>query len=285
MSEKPNYIKEAAKEPYNIWGLVLFIAAAVYAAMGGAGSLMQNFAWIFLVAGAGTEALYLMTVPSTPGYRRLVDSRARQKQLEDKQHKREALVRTFDPRERNAVDYLSWMRKQIYENYQKFTRGSMLPDRIQTLDIFWESYVDMLDTYRRLKNHLRSTNLTQIRNQIQQTERSIASAPDDTTRRLFEQNLEFLQRRLSNFTNVETSVKRVEAQLQSIESFFQLVNDEVMTMQSPEQIASLDFDSLLSSIELTKDILEQTAPVLTQLDAAERSASSTPTRPPLAQRQ
>jgi hypothetical protein len=55
-------------------------------------------------------------------------------------------------------------------------------------------------------------------------------------------------------------------------------------MQSPEQIASLDFDSLLSSIELTKDILEQTAPVLTQLDAAERSAS-TPTRPPLAQRQ
>ncbi|MEW6126176.1 MAG: hypothetical protein AB1757_03860 [Acidobacteriota bacterium] len=285
MPEKPNYVKEAAKEPYNIWGLVLFIAAAVYAATGGAGALLQHFAWIFLAAGAGAEALYLMTLPSTAAYRRLIDYRARQKQLEDRKHKREALIRTFDPRERNAVDYLSWMRKQIYENYQKFTRGSILPDRVQTLDIFWESYVDMLDTYRRLKNHLRSTNLTQIRNQIQQTERSIATAPDDTTRRLFEQNLEFLQRRMSNFTNVETSIKRVEAQLQSIESFFQLVNDEVMTMQSPEQIASLDFDSLLSSIELTKEILEQTAPVLTQLDAAERSASATPTRPPLAQRQ
>lgn len=79
-------------------------------------------------------------------------------------------------------------------------------------------------------------------------------------------------------------MKRVEAQLQSIESFFQLVNDEVMTMQSPEQITSLDFDSLLSSIELTKEILEETAPVMSQIDAADRMSQS-PTRPPIAQRQ
>jgi hypothetical protein len=79
-------------------------------------------------------------------------------------------------------------------------------------------------------------------------------------------------------------MKRVEAQLQSIESFFQLVNDEVMTMQSPEQITSLDFDSLLSSIELTKEILEETTPMMNQIDAADRM-SQTPTRPPIAQRQ
>jgi hypothetical protein len=53
-------------------------------------------------------------------------------------------------------------------------------------------------------------------------------------------------------------------------------------MPSPEHISSLDFDSLLSSIELTKEILEQTAPVMSQLDAAERS---TEMRPPVAQRQ
>jgi hypothetical protein len=284
MAEKINYVKEAAKEPYNIWGLVLFIAAAVFAASGGAGDILSNFAWLFLVAGAGAEVLYLMTLPSTPGYRRLVDRRARQKELVERQRQRDQLITTFDPREREAVQYLSWMRKQVYDNYQKFTRGTLLPERIQTLDVFWESYVDMLDTYRRRKNHLRSTNLNQIRNQIQQTERSIAQAPDDTTRRLFEQNMEFLQKRLQNYTSMETSMKRVEAQLQSIESFFQLVNDEVMTMQSPEQITSLDFDSLLSSIELTKEILEETAPVMSQIDAADRMSQS-PTRPPLAQRQ
>jgi hypothetical protein len=282
MAEKINYVKEAAKEPLNIWGMVGFVAASVFAAT--QGGVIEAFAWVPLAAGAASEALYLATMPATLAYRRLVDRRARQKELVERQRQRDQLITTFDPREREAVNYLSWMRKQIYDNYQKFTRGTLLPERIQTLDVFWESYVDMLDTYRRRKNHLRSTNLNQIRNQIQQTERSIAQAPDDTTRRLYEQNLEFLQKRLQNYNGMETSMKRVEAQLQSIESFFQLVNDEVMTMQSPEQITSLDFDSLLSSIELTKEILEETAPVMTQIDAADRM-SQTPTRPPLAQRQ
>jgi hypothetical protein len=282
MAEKINYVKEAAKEPMNIWGMVGFVAASVFAAT--QGGVIETFAWVPLAVGAAGEGLYLATLPATLAYRRLVDRRARQKELAERHRRRDQLITTFDPREREAVNYLSWMRKQIYDNYQKFTRGTLLPERIQTLDVFWESYVDMLDTYRRRKNHLRSTNLNQIRNQIQQTERSISDAPDETTRRLYEQNLEFLQKRLQNYNGMETSMKRVEAQLQSIESFFQLVNDEVMTMQSPEQITSLDFDSLLSSIELTKEILEETAPVMTQIDAADRMSQS-PTRPPLAQRQ
>jgi hypothetical protein len=283
MAEKPSYIKEAAKEPLNIWGVVGVVAASVYAAASG-NLMLETFAWVPLAVGAAGEALYLATLPATTAYRRLVDRRAREKQLVERQRKREELVKTFDPREREAVEYLRWLKNQIYQNYQKFTHGAMLPDRIQMLDVYWESYVDMLDTYRRRKNHLRSVQRQTIQNQIQQTERSIASAPDETTRKLFETNLEVLQRRLNSYTNMENSMKRVEAQLQSIENFFSLVNDEIVTMPSPEHISSLDFDSLLSSIELTKEILEETAPVLSQLDAADRF-SSPQTRPPIAQRQ
>jgi hypothetical protein len=82
---------------------------------------------------------------------------------------------------------------------------------------------------------------------------------------------------------MERSIKRVEAQLQSIESFFGLVNDQVITMPTPEHLSSLDFDSLLSSIEMTKQILDETAPILSQLDATDRSAAE-PFRPPIAQR-
>ena len=283
MSDKPSYVKEAVKEPLNIWGVVGIVAASVYAAASG-NALMETFAWVPLAVGAAGEALYLATLPATTAYRRLVDRRAREKQLVERQRKREELIKTFDPREREAVEYLRWLKNQIYQNYQKFTHGAMLPDRIQMLDVYWESYVDMLDTYRRRKNHLRSVQRQTIQNQIQQTERSIASAPDETTRKLFETNLEVLQRRLNSYTNMENSMKRVEAQLQSIENFFSLVNDEIVTMPSPEHISSLDFDSLLSSIELTKEILEETSPVLSQLDTADRFSSQQP-RPPVAQRQ
>ena len=286
MPEPVSYVKEAIKEPLNIWAIVLFVAAAVFAVTAAPDfAFLQWLAWWGpLAAGAAAEALYLSTVPNTPGYRRLVDQRTRRRALAERNRRREDLVKTFDPREREAVEYLRWMKNQIYQNYKKFTGVSDVPERIETLDVYWESYVDLLDTYRRRKNHMRSINRQTIQNQIQQAERAIATAPDDDTRRLYHTNLEFLQKRMKTYDDIERSMKRVEAQLQSIESFFGLVNDQVITMPTPEHISSLDFESLLSSIELTKEILDETAPIMNQLDLSERS-SAQPSRPPLAQRQ
>ena len=281
MAEKANYIKEAFKEPLNIWGMVCCVAASVFAVTN---NQFEAFAWVPLAAGAAGEALYLASLPATAAYRRLVDQRMRRKELAERNRRREELIKNFDPREREAVEYLRWMKNQIYQNYQKFTKVSFLPDSIAQLDNMWESYVDFLDTYRRRKNHLRSINRQTIQNQIQQTERSIAGAPDADTRRLYEGNLEILQKRLQTYSDMERSMKRVEAQLQSIESFFGLVNDQVVTMPTPEHISSLDFQSLLSSIELTKEILEETTPIMSQLDAVERGAAQA-IRPPIAQRQ
>jgi len=281
MPEKVSYLKEAIKEPLNIWALVGCVATSVFAVTTGQSEI---FALIPLAAGAVGEALYLATVPATTAYRRVVEGRARRREFAERGRKREELIKGFDPREREAVEYLRWMKNQIYQNYQKFTRYSVTPDSIQNLDSIWESYVDLLDIYRRRKNHMRSINRQTIQNQIQQAERAMATTQDDDTKRLYERNLEILQMRLQTYNDIERSLKRVEAQLQSIESFFGLVNDQVVTMPTPEHISSLDFDSLLSSIELTKEILEETAPVMSQLDAAERT-SSQPARPPIAQRQ
>ena len=99
------------------------------------------------------------------------------------------------------------------------------------------------------------------------------TSADDATKPLHEKNVEILRRRLQTFDDIERSVKRVEAQLQMIENFFGLVNDQVVTMPTPEHIMSLDFDSLLSSIEITKDILQQTAPIMGHLDSLDREAS------------
>ncbi len=282
MAEKPNYLKEAIKEPLNIWGMVACVAASVFVATQDAIPLITY--WMPLAAGAAMETMYLMTVPAMSAYRRLVDSRARRREMIERGHKREEMIRRFDPREREAVEYLKWMKNQIYQNYQKFTHSSNLPDHILKLDHMWDKYVDFLDIYRRCKNHLRTANRQTIMNQIQQAERAVNTAPDEGTRRLYEKNLEILQKRLKAYEDIERSIKRVEAQLQSIESFFGLVNDQVVTMPTPDALSALDFDSLISSIEITKEILEETAPVLSQLDYAERSAESN-FRPPVAQRQ
>jgi len=280
MPEKVSYLKEALKEPTNIWGIVLCLAGSVYTATMGHSELSL----IVLGSGGLAETIYLATLPATSAYRRVVDRRARRRELANRARRREELIKTFDPREREAVEYLRWQKNQIYQNYKKFTGVESVPDSIQHLETIWDSFVDLLDTYRRRKNHLRSINRQMIQNQIQQAERAVQTAPDESTARLYEKNLEILQRRVKTYDDIERSVKRVEAQLQSIESFFGLVNDQVVTMPTPESISSLDFESLLSSIELTKEILEETAPVLSQLDTASRAASP-PVRPALPQSQ
>src|SRR5688572_3621021 len=102
MNKRINYIKEALTEPLNIWSMVGFASAAAY---------MQS--WIPLAAAVGSEALYMALVPAHSAYRKLVDRRERQRLLKERGEQREALIKSFEPRDREAIEYLRWMKQQI----------------------------------------------------------------------------------------------------------------------------------------------------------------------------
>jgi hypothetical protein len=253
------YLKEAFKEPINFWGMAGFAVAAAY---------VQDVTP--LVAALATETLYLATVPASSIYRRLVDRREKQRLLKLREQQREAQIKLFDPREREAVEYLRWMKNQIYSNYKKFTGTKQIPHNIQSLDQRWEDFVDLLDVYRRRKHHLRSINRQAVQNQLVQAERAVASAKDDRERRIQQANVEILKRRVAAFNDIERSVKLVEGQLQSIENFFGLVNDQVVTLPTPERVSSLDFEQLSDSIAMTKQMLEETSDTFAALDSHNR---------------
>src|SRR4030095_3799469 len=147
MAELPKidlkYLKEAFKEPINFWGMAGFAVAAAY---------VQDVTPLVAALGAGT--LFLATAPRRTVYCRLADRREKQRLLRPREQQREALIKQFDPREREAVEYLRWMKNQIYSNYKKFTGTKQVPHNIQSLDQRWEDFVDLLDVYRRRKHHL-----------------------------------------------------------------------------------------------------------------------------------
>jgi hypothetical protein len=253
------YLKEAFKEPVNFWGMAGFAVAAAY---------VQDVTP--LVAAIAAEGLYLVTVPATSFYRRLVDRREKQRMLKLREQHREAQIKAFDPREREAVEYLRWMKNQIYSNYRKFTGSKDIPGNIQSLDQRWEDFVDLLDVYRRRKHHLRSINRQAVQNQLVQAERATEGARDDREKRVQKANAEILKRRVAAFNDIERSVKLVEGQLQSIENFFGLVNDQVVTLPTPERVSSLDFEQLSDSIAMTKQMLEETSDTFAALDTHNR---------------
>ncbi len=257
------YLKEAVKEPVNFWGMAGFAVAAAYT-----GSIIP------LGAALVAEGLYLATVPANALYRRLVDTRTKNQLYDQRRRQREKLIDTFDPREREAVNYLKWLKKQVFDNYMKFTGAKEVPPNIRSLEQRWEDFVDLLDVYRRRKNHLRSINRQAVQNQLTQAERSVESAPDERAKRIQQANVEILKRRLAAFGDLERSVKLVEGQLQSIENFFGLVNDQVVTLPTPERVSALDFEQLSDSIAMTKQMLEETSDVLGTLDDHNRQAGN-----------
>ncbi len=254
-----SYAKEAIKEPVNFWGLAGFAVAAAYTQ-----SVIPLFiALIFEIA-------YMFIVPNLPVYRQLVNQREKERIRALNKSNRDKLVKSFTPREREAVEYLKWQKDKIQENYHKFTGARELPTNLRTLDQRWEDFVDLLDIYRRRKQHLKSINRQAVHNQLSQAFRAAESADDEKTKRIQQTNVEILKRRLGSFDELERSVKLVEGQLQSIENFFGYLNDEIVTMSTPEKFSLLDFEQLSDSISMTKQMLDATSDSVGALDAYNR---------------
>jgi hypothetical protein len=257
------YFKEALREPVNFWGMAGFAVAAAYT---------QDV--IPLIVALGAEGAYLATVPASRFYRRLVDARNKKQLIEARRRQREKMIEGFDPREKEAVYWLKQLKNQIFDNYKKFTGAKEIPQNLLTLEQRWEDFVDLLDVYRRRKQHLRSINRKVVENQLVQAERAVETLDDERARRIQQANVEILKRRLAAFDEVERSVKLVEGQLQSIENFFGLVNDQVVTLPTAERVTALDFESLSDSIAMTKQMLEETSDVVGALDNHNRSVGN-----------
>ena len=251
-----SYMKEAVKEPFNFWGLAGFAVAAAY----------TQSIWPLLLA-LIAEFVYIMVLPNLPFYRQLVQRREKERLMLSAKTAREKLIKTFTPREREAVEYLRWLKEKIQDNYKKFTGAATLPSNLRTLDQRWEDFVDLLDVYRRRKQHLKSINRQAVHNQLSQAYRAAENAgADEKTKRIQQTNVEILKRRIASFDEIERSVKLVEGQLQSIENFFSYLNDEIVTMSTPEKFSLLDFEQLSDSIAMTKQMLDATADEVGALD-------------------
>jgi hypothetical protein len=250
-----SYAKEAAKEPVNFWGLAGFLAAAAFT-----GSVIP------LLIALICEAIYIVVVPNLPVYRKLVLDRENERRKRLHIAGREAMIKAFTAREREAVEYLRWLKNKIQENYKKFTGAGELPSNLKALDRRWEDFVDLLDVYRRRKQHLKSINRTAVHNQLSQAFRAMESSTDEKTKRIQQTNVEILKRRIASFDEIEKSVKLVEGQLQSIENFFSYLNDEIVTISTPEKFSLLDFEQLSDSIAMTKQMLDATADEVGALD-------------------
>jgi hypothetical protein len=262
--EEVNYVKAAFQWQYNLIALG-----------GAAATSLVTMNPLPLILAAGVELMYMATVPNMARFQRLVRSR----QYEDgkKQHD-EAL--------KNVLYALPAERRERYQQLQQISQTirSNLARLSSTSQIFVsqldERLNSLLAAFVRLANHgvqhsqyLQTTNADSIRREISSLQTRL---PKDLPRvqEVNKKRIEILEKRLEKFGKIQENCQVIEAQSRAIEDVLQLIREQSMTMEDPQQVSER-LDTLVRDVESTEDAVRQMEGIFQMSPEIENSFDST----------
>jgi hypothetical protein len=252
--EKRPYLKFAFANPYN---LTLF--GGVLAA---AGLTLNPFLAILAV---GVESLWLLYAPDSKRLKHLLwDPRfdqVRQALLAEERGQRLALLA---PPERKRVDALMGRQAEIHRlasQNPSFT-GDLLRSELTKTERLVDAFIDMAVTSVRYDAYLRSVNVDAIDADRERLEREIESSEDgDTQVGLAKKNLAIILKRLEKMREIRRYLDVARGQLDLIENSFQLIADNIVTMQSPQELSG-QLNELLDGVESIRQTAAETETML-----------------------
>jgi hypothetical protein len=253
------YLRLAWKNPYN---LSLFLGAL------GASALTLNP--ILALGAVSLEALWLLHGPDNPTLRKLLwDPR-----LENVRHaieaaERERRLQNVGDAERTRVaaliDRQQEIRRLAAQN-PSFT-GDLLRDELTKTDRLVDAFVEMAVTCARYEQYLGSVDAEVLEKDRRRYEASAKSGdPGSQAAVIAQKNLAIVVKRLDKLQEIEKYLGVAKGQLDLIENSFQLIADQIVTMQSPQQLSG-QLDELLDGVEAIRETARDTEVALGTTEA------------------
>lgn len=251
----PNYYKEALGEPGNLFALAGIVGLSAI-----------TWSWIPLLIGAGAEALYLLFVPDSYTYRRWTDLRHAKEWRQRWEEQKQELLTGLWPDLAARYGRLEKLKETINRTCRESGAETyaLMAEELNKLDFLLDSVLNFATTYMRYRKYLENTNERAIQMDIERLQKRSKLVSEDGTRRLLAQNLEILQKRLERLSVIRNSIGNVQAQMEVIENTFNLLSDQMVTIKSPENLG-VNLDELISGVESTQKVVEETNPYLQDL--------------------
>jgi hypothetical protein len=255
--EKRPYLKYAFVNPYN---LSLFFGTL-------AASLLTLNPLLGLLA-IGGETLWLLHAPDSSRLRHLLwDPRFEKLRAELQRQEREARMQSLGTAERERVDALIAHQQQIRQlaaTNPSFT-GELLRSELMKTDRLVEAFIDMAITCARYEEYLQSVDVDALDDDRARWERTIASGAENGPQTdIAKKNLAIILRRLEKMKEIRRYLSVARGQLDLIENSFQLIADQIVTMQSPQQL-STQLDELLDGVESIRQTAIDTEQMLNSM--------------------
>ncbi len=258
--EKP-YLKAAFANPYNL--------ALLGGGLAAAGLTLSPLLAIFVIC---MEILWLVYAPGSKLLRRLLwDPQFNQEERAQEAAARAARLQVLAEHDRVRVEELLARQQEINQlaaQNPSFT-GELLRTELGKTDRLVESFIDMAVTCGRYEQYLESIDLAELERDRGRWERAAKKGEADSEEvNIARKNLAIILKRLDKVKEIHRYLMVARGQLDLIDNSFQLIADQIVTMQSPQELSG-QLDELLDGVESIKQTAADTEQLLNPMGLKE----------------
>jgi hypothetical protein len=255
--EKRSYLKAAFANPYNLSLLA-----------GGLAASALTFNPLLAIVTVGLEILWVVNAPGSKKLQEwLWDPAFDQEEQAREQAKRAERLKHLDESDRERVLELLARQQEINSlaaQNPSFT-GELLRTELTKTDRLVEAFIEMANTCSRYDAYLDSIDLSELEKDRRRWEQ-IARKNDlrDSETEIAKKNLAIINKRFDKMKEIHHYLALARGQLDLIENSFQLIADQIVTMQSPQELTG-QLDELLDGVESIKQTAADTERLLNPL--------------------
>ncbi|HXQ74698.1 MAG TPA: hypothetical protein VN844_29600 [Pyrinomonadaceae bacterium] len=259
--EKRSYLKAAFANPYNL------------SLLGGgliASALTLNP--LLAIVTLGLEVLWVVNAPGSKKLREwLWDPQFDAAEQKELQELRARQLHNLDEVDRERVVTLIARQQEIdglASQNPSFT-GELLRTELTKTDRLVESFIEMATTCSRYEAYLDSINLSDLERDRRRWEQIVNDQSiHDSQADIAAKNLTVIMKRFEKMKEINSYLTLARGQLDLIENSFQLIADQIVTMQSPQQLSG-QLDELLDGVESIKQTAADTEKMLNPMGLKE----------------
>lgn len=248
------YLKAAFANPYNL------------SLLGGSVALsLLTLNPLPALAGLGAEALWLLWAPDNGLLRRhLWDPRFARLEAEAEAEARRRRVAGLPAADRERVEELVLRRvdiERLASHNPTFT-GELLRRELAKTDRLVDAFVDMAFTCARYAAYLETVDERVLARDVERYAADVRNGdPADPRTELAQRNLAIVVKRQERMREIQRYLGVARGQLDLIENSFQLIADQIVTMQSPKELAG-QLDELLEGVDAIRQSARDTEALL-----------------------
>jgi hypothetical protein len=252
--DKSPYLKMAFTNPYNL---------SLFGGLLAAAGLTLNP--VLAVVALGLEGLWLLHAPDSKRLKHILWDPKFEKlrnalQAEDRARR----LATVGDDERQRVNALVARQEEIRRlaaQNPSFT-GELLRSELVKTDRLVDAFVEMAITCARYESYLASVDTEALDKDHRRYEASVRGGnPTDPRTAIAKKNLSIVSRRLEKVQEIRSYLSVARGQLDLIENSFQLIADQIVTMQSPQELSG-QLDELLDGVEAIRQTAQDTEKIL-----------------------